>query len=137
MKNYFFEKHNSMKTRFFSISITVIIIFFSCERNDTDNSIKKEDIFGKWINLENTRDTLSIGDSIIVRTDTLSDFWHHYYKYLIENDSIILQYTGMFEIGVGPFRTKIMLLENNSEISIENLSNYYPKVNGNIFRKIK
>jgi hypothetical protein len=137
MKNHFFEKHDSMKTRFFSIIIILIILFFSCEKDKTEETLKKADIIGKWVNFENALDTLAIGDSIIDRTDTLWLDYRHHYKYRLKDDSIIIYYIGICEIGLDTFRTKISLFENKTELSIDSFSNYFPKINGFIYRKIK
>ena len=107
-----------------------------CEKDNIDNQINKEDIFGKWLNIVNNKDTLYINDTIIIRIDTTTMLPKHRYSYTLYEDSIKIMYIGEYYIYCLESSHKIALNKNKFILSIENLSGYFPEYEGNKFEKI-
>lgn len=108
------------------------------ENNITDSkSISSTDIKGIWVNTLTSWDTLMIKDSIIFRWDELSNGYFHYYKYKINSDSIILDYSGNYKIGVPTCTRKILLNEKQDSLIIRDFHTVYPGYEGDIFLRQK
>ena len=109
------------------------------DNNSTDSkSISSNDIKGIWVNTLTPWDTLMIKDSIIFRWDELSNGYHHYYKYKINSDSIILDYSGYYKVGVPPCTRKILLNNKKDSLIIRDFHTVYPGYEGdNFFKSVK
>lgn len=106
------------------------------ENNLTDSkSISSTDIKSIWVNTLTSWDTLMIEDSIIFRWDELSNGYGHYYKYKINSDSIILEYSGTYKVGVLPCTRKILLNDKQDSLIIQNFHTVYPCYEGDKFFK--
>jgi len=107
------------------------------EKNLTDSkSISSTDIKGVWVNIVTSRDTLMIKDSIIFRWDEFSNGYGHYYKYKINSDSIILDYSGYYKVGVPPCTRKILLNNKQDSLIIQDFHTVWPGYEGDIFIKL-
>jgi hypothetical protein len=107
----------------------------SCKKEIND-TIKKENVLGKWVNVNLNMDTLFFGDNSIKRIDTITMLWKHSYSYLLNKDSIKIKYTGEYYIEVVESSHLILLNNDKSVLTIMGLQNYFPKYKGNQFRKI-
>lgn len=132
-----------MKTIIKTLFLCGIIVFtaFGCEK-DKDNNMKSqlinnENILGDWVNINFNQDTLFfINDTIIRRTDTLTGKHKHAYTYSILYDSIIIQYVGGYYIYCPERSLHISLDKQEMILTIENLNTYFPKYNGDKFKKL-
>ena len=97
--------------------------------------ISNTDIKGVWVNIVTSRDTLMIKDSIIFRWDELSNGYGYYYKYKINSDSIILDYSGYYKVGVPPCTRKILLNNKRDSLIIQDFHTVYPGYDGDILIK--
>jgi len=115
---------------------------FSCETDKTDNDMKSEvinneSILGDWVNIIFNQDTLFfINDTIIRRTDTITGKRKHGYTYSILYDSIRIQYAGGYYVYVFEKSFHISLDKQEMILTIENLNTYFPKYNGDKFKKL-
>jgi hypothetical protein len=113
-----------MKTTFF---ILILITLIGCEKIDIIH------IKGTWINEIDYRDTLFIGDSEIIRIEKNSRQPIHIYKYSLSKDNLTLKYDGLMSINVPEMSFKIEV--KNERLIIVNLSSYFPRYQGDTFRK--
>ena len=117
----------------------IILIAFSCEK---DNNMKcqvinNESILGDWVNIIFNKDTLFINDTLISRIDTLSGEPDHHYNYtILSPDSIKIKYRGRYEIYCPEKTFHISLDKQQMILTIENLNTYFPKYNGDKFKKL-
>jgi hypothetical protein len=130
-----------MKTiiKIFFLCGIIVITAFSCEKKNDMNSklINNESILGDWVNIILNQDTLFfINDTIIWRTDTIIGERKHHYTYSILYDSIRIQYTGAYYIYCPEKTFHISLDKQEMILTIENLNTYFPKYNGDKFKKL-
>ena len=118
-----------------SIIISMLFLFTltACEKEDHENkAITKKDLLGKWVNLTEIKDTLNFTDSMLYRERGV-----YFYKYTIyDSDSLKLDYKGKYKIKVSPAFLKMNLNLDKDTLEIEDLHNYFPEKNGDIFKKI-
>ena len=119
----------------------IVLTAFSCEK-DKDNNMKsqvinKEEIIGDWVNMINNKDILFINDTLISRIDTLYGEPYNYYNYtILSPDSIKIKYRGRYEIYCPEKTFHISLDKQEMILTIENLNTYFPKYNGDKFKKL-
>ncbi len=123
------------------IKIVILLFIFvqlGCEKNN-NKQINKEDLFGKWVNLSENKDTLHFTDSMIFRTHfgipSLS--LSHRYKYqIIDTDKLELFYNGFDKVYFNhPFIHKILLNSEKNILEIQDFHNTYPCYYGDKFIK--
>ncbi|MCK5168255.1 MAG: hypothetical protein KAQ75_00140 [Bacteroidales bacterium] len=119
------------------ILLALFISITGCEKDkDSNPTIDKQYLIGKWVNTQLNTDTLFWNDTIIMRTDTITLFPKHSYHYELIEDSVILEYTGEYYILAPKSTHKLIINNEKSVITIENLENYFPEYKGNQFMKI-
>jgi len=112
--------------------------FLGCsvkEELNPTKGINNTDIKGVWVNTLVTWDTIRVYDTIITRWDELSSSYGHYYKYKINYDSIILDYSGTYKVGVPPCTRKILLNDKQDSLIIQNFHTVFPGYEGDKFFK--
>lgn len=108
------------------------------ENNYTTDSknVSISDIKGTWANIVVAWDTLKISDSIINRWNYISNTYFHYYAYTIEDDSIFLNYTGLYKVSLPSYHRIIFLNDKKDTLTIEDFHTVFPDYSGDIFIKI-
>jgi len=137
------KKLETMKTiiRMLFLCGIISLMAFSCKEDPAVNiknkEIENEEIIGEWVNMFNNIDILFINDTLIRRIDTLYGEPYHAYTYtILPPDSIKIQYRGRYEIWC-PEKTFHMSLDKQEMIlTIENLNTYFPKYDGDTFKKL-
>lgn len=114
-----------------------LLLIIGCDKENISNlQVDKRELIGEWINIIEERDTLFIKDTIIIRTDLVTLKPKHAYKYSLNKDSIKIQYVGEYYIYAPELSFKIFLDDDNEILTIENFSTYFPKQNGDEFKKL-
>jgi len=127
----------------------ILLLAFGCDKNndlseskveESKNSniaqgISSSDIIGVWVNTLNNQDTIKICDTLITRWYLLANSYGHYYKYYINNDSIVLIYSGIDKLLVPPYHRKIHLNNSKDSLIIHGFYSVHPSYPGDVFTK--
>jgi hypothetical protein len=114
--------------------LVVSILFTCCQKEDNINYFN--DLKGTWYNTYSDFDAIIFqSEDSLERKNLKSGSINHYYDIQIKSDEIILQYTGWDRCYVPISRHKYYLNESKDTLMIEDLSQYYPNYEGNIFSK--
>lgn len=136
--------------QFMLLIITLSLLTFCCDKSLDQLEIEdiinakaggiawngNSDLKGVWVNTLNIRDTLIITDTIVNRWDPLADSFWHYYRYSIQNDTIILDYRGRYKILTPAFYRKFQLNKALDSLIIHDFHTAYPGYEGDQFIKI-
>lgn len=123
------------------MQVLIVFSFFffllGCEKDKNSNiTIEKQDLIGKWVNTQLNTDTLFWNNTIIIRTDTVTPFKKHSYKYELFGDSLLIEYNGEYYILAPKSTHKLFFNNDKSILTIEMLEDYFPEYNGNRFSRI-
>jgi hypothetical protein len=100
-----------------------------------DTITNVSDIYGIWINTLNSQDTIHISEGFINRWDRLASGYFHFYKYQINSDSILINYTGLYKVGTPPYHRNIFINNSKDSILIQDFKSVYPGIDGDTFAK--
>ncbi len=126
-----------MKMKILVLLTLFVSSFIGCEKNDDSiQTVDKEHLIGKWVNVQLETDTLFWNDSIILRTDTLTSLPKHSYHYELFEDSLSLEYNGEYYILVLKSSFKLSMNKDKSILTIDGIEDYFPKYKGNQFKRI-
>jgi len=101
----------------------------------SDIITNQSDIYGIWINTLNAKDTIKISEAFINRWDITASGYFHFYKYQINSDSILINYTGLYKVGTPPFHRNIFINKSKDSILIQDFHSVYPGIPGDTFAK--
>lgn len=125
-----------MRTTIFAAMIIFMII--NCNKESNSNPLtNKADILGSWVNTTNNIDTIIVDNSEIRRWYPELSCYCHTYSYLLKNDSLFLNYTGINKIACGGIN-RIYLNRSKDTLEIQNFHAICPGGNSNdYFKKVK